>query len=284
MVRPPGPKSDVCHGSTIWSFVNHAAEQQLDRRKRQCQYEADKNQHHGARRDHRLGLALDDGRRLDLDEADPAHDNGGRWRFDISPAIWRWRPHSLVIRQHRRHRVMPFGLIHFSPNLMHLVFSLNVPELMVSARRCRVPAMILAAPMDVNRTKMLAHFGPAQAGHRSFRWCCCHQHQQHYNHRDRHRVAPSCIGYRRRLRRGTACGNVHKLTICKLSTVLKDNVLVPLTMISARNVRPKTRQFTHRWNICLVLGSVGPSDGMPVNGIRSREAACLPHSNQLWGF
>ena len=74
---------------------------------------------------------------------------------------------------------MPFGLIHFSLNFMHLVFSLNVPELMVSTCRCRVPAMILAVPIDVNRTKMLTRFGPAQAGHRSFRWCCCHQHHQH---------------------------------------------------------------------------------------------------------
>jgi hypothetical protein len=43
-------------------------------------------------------------------------------------------------------------------------FSLNFIDLMVSTCRCRVPAMIPAIPIDVNRTKMLTRFSLAHAG------------------------------------------------------------------------------------------------------------------------
>ena len=59
---------------------------------------------------------------------------------------------------------MPLGLINFLLNFMDLKFSLNVLDLTGSTCRCRVPAMIPAMPIDVNRTKMLTHFGLAHAG------------------------------------------------------------------------------------------------------------------------
>src|SRR5882757_8617244 len=53
----------------------------------------------------------------------------------------------------------------------------------------------------------------------------------------------SVFGYRRRLRRGIASGNVHRLTNCKLSVALKGNMLVQLTMakISGAMAAPMRR-------------------------------------------
>jgi len=60
---------------------------------------------------------------------------------------------------------MPFGLINFWPSNFWLIdFLLNFMDQMVSTCRCRVPAMILAMPVDVHRTEMLTSFGLGHAG------------------------------------------------------------------------------------------------------------------------
>jgi hypothetical protein len=47
------------------------------------------------------------------------------------------------------------------------------------------------------------------------------------------------FGYGRCLRRGITLGKLHKLTICKPSSVLKGNILAQLTMVGARNALSK---------------------------------------------
>src|ERR1700737_5516197 len=131
--------------------MDPAAEQNFDSRKRQC--DGDDHHHHAARRDHRL--RFDDGRRRDLNGIDPARKNGELWWLDIYPAIDPWCLHRFCIKQHLRYRFMPLGLIDFLLNFMNLDFLLNFMDLMVPTCRCRVPAMILAMPIDVHRTKML---------------------------------------------------------------------------------------------------------------------------------
>src|SRR6266404_1057501 len=76
-----------------------------------------------------------------------------RW-FDIHPAIDPRFLRRFFIGWHLRHRVMPLGLIDL-PLSVALKLPLHFADLMVSTRRRRVPAMILAMPIDVDRTKML---------------------------------------------------------------------------------------------------------------------------------
>jgi hypothetical protein len=94
------------------------------------------------------GMGFDDGRRCDLSNINPARSNGG-WRLDIYPAI---DPRSLqvvFIWQHLRHRFMPLGLIDFLLNSMDLTVS-KCPCRVPLKGTCRVPAMILAMPVDVH--------------------------------------------------------------------------------------------------------------------------------------
>ncbi len=58
-------------------------------------------------------------------------------------------------------------MIDFLQNLM-LGFFLDFMDPVKSTRRCRVPAMIGAMPIDVHRTKMPMRFGLGHARLRSF--------------------------------------------------------------------------------------------------------------------
>src|SRR6266566_5267076 len=138
-------------------WPDHAAEQNSDNRKRQC----DGDDQRAVRRDHRLGFAFDDGRRRVLNDIGPARDNGQLRRLDIHPAIHPWRWLGSFIRQHLRHRLTPFGLIDCSLNLLDLTMSM---ALMLPASRYRVPAMVSAMPVEMYRTEMLTRFGLAHAG------------------------------------------------------------------------------------------------------------------------
>ena len=133
---------------------SHSAKQKLDNRKRQ--YDGDDSHHRVARRDRRLGFAIgdDDGRRWrslrDISQAfDPWY---RRYQFGLrfigghrvrgSTQVWRWN------RDQVRRRL---GMTHAMANPME-------------TRRCRVPTMLRAMPIKVNRTKMLTRFGLAHAG------------------------------------------------------------------------------------------------------------------------
>jgi hypothetical protein len=143
------------------SSQSRAAEQNFDNHKRQS--DGDDHYQH-ARCDHRLGV-VDDRRRRDLNDIDPARDNGG-W-LDIYPAIHPWCLHRFFIRQHLRHRVSPSGLIDFLPNLMDLMVvtcRCRIMDLMVPTCGCRVPTVFRAMPIEMYRTEVLTRFGPAHAG------------------------------------------------------------------------------------------------------------------------
>ena len=134
---------------------SHAAKQKLDNRKRQ--YDGDDNHHRVARRDRWLGFEIgdDDGRRWrSLRDISPAFDPWyHRYQFGLrfigghrvrgSTQVWRWN------RDHEVRRRL--GMTHAMANPME-------------KRRCRVPTMLRAMPIEVHRTKMLTRFGPAHAG------------------------------------------------------------------------------------------------------------------------
>src|SRR5258706_6921135 len=133
-----------------------ATEQNFDNRNRQC--DEDDHHHHVAQRDRRIGFSIGD-------------DDGLRWHYlrDIGPAfdpwchryqglgfigghcvrrsaqVWRWD------RDHEAWRRLGLRMMHAMANPM-------------GTRRCRVPTMLGAMPIEVHRTKMLTRFGLAQAG------------------------------------------------------------------------------------------------------------------------
>src|SRR6266849_3491189 len=167
------------------SRPSYAAEQKFENRNRQ--YDSYDHHHHTARRDHRLGFS-DDARRRDLSNIDPALGHGELWWRDLwwldiylGSGPWcshrcfgsdPWCPHRCFIRQHLRHRVMPTGLMDFLLNCLlnciETIFLPNCVDPTMSPSRCRVPAMILAMPIDVNRTKMLTRLGLGHARFLSF--------------------------------------------------------------------------------------------------------------------
>src|SRR5258707_8340630 len=147
------------------SRPSYAPEQKFENRNRQ--YDSYDHQHHAARRDQRLGFAFDDARRRDRGDIDPALGHGELWRLDIYLGSYPWCPDRCFIRQHLRHRVMPTGLMEFLLNCLlnciEMIFLPNCVNPTMSPSRCRVPAMILAMPIDVNRTKMLTRLGLGHA-------------------------------------------------------------------------------------------------------------------------
>lgn len=124
------------------------AQQNFDDNKRHCQDDKHQYQQHAARHDCRFGVGFDDGRRCDLSNINPARSNGG-WQLDIYPSI---DPRSLqggFIWQHLRHRFVPLGLIDFLLNSMDLTLSQRPCRVPLKGT-CRVPAMILAMPVEVH--------------------------------------------------------------------------------------------------------------------------------------
>jgi hypothetical protein len=134
-----------------------AAEQKLDNRNRQCDGDDHHHHHYAARRDNRLGLALGD-------------DDGLRWHHlrDIGPAFDLWRRRYQIglgfIGGHRVRRSAQVGRWHRDHKARRRLGMTHAMADPIGTRRCRVPTMLQAMPIEVHRTKMLTRFGLAHAG------------------------------------------------------------------------------------------------------------------------
>src|ERR1700704_3717293 len=140
------------------SLVDPPAEQHLDDRKRQ--YDGYDHHPHAAWRHHWLELVFDGDdwpRQRVLRDIDPPLDPRCR-RYQIGLAF---------IRDHRVRRSAQIGRWHRDHGGRRRLGLMHAMANPMGTRRCRVPTMLWAMPIDV-RTELLTRFDLAHAGLRSF--------------------------------------------------------------------------------------------------------------------